>query len=63
MVSSPLEADGRGGDESHGGLEHLARCLDRLVLLLLHLIAVIKNQFLEHFLTRGLLVTVTVLKH
>ena len=37
-MSLPLEADGRGGDKPHGGLEHLARRLDRLVLLLLHLI-------------------------
>ena len=41
FVSSPLQADGRGCDEAHGGLQHLARRLHRLVLLLLHLIEVI----------------------
>ena len=38
---SPLQSDGRGCDEAHGGLQHLARRLHRLVLLLLHLMEVI----------------------
>ena len=42
MINLPLEAHGRRGQEPHGGLEHLARRLHRLVLLLLHLFMVMK---------------------
>ena len=52
LLPLPLEPDGGGRDEAHGGLEHLARRLDGLVLLLLHLLplrrVVQQHEVAEH---------------